>query len=133
MEGVVSDSSTISATLPGYAQGPVRWYVRQAGVVLNGVNTSTTTLSDSNQVYAEIGLPYAGNTGIYQYQPLRAGSPGAAVVIKVSSPTVQTLVTSTGAADSVVLTIPARSYYTPFSVARSHATTWPEFFSQCGS
>ena len=121
MEGVVSDSAAISATLPGYAAGPVRWYVRQAGVVLNGVNTSTTTLADSNEVYAEIGLPYAGNTGIYQYQPLRAGSPGATFTIKARNPTVQTLVTTAGAADSVVLSIPARSYYTPLSVATGGA------------
>jgi hypothetical protein len=115
MEGVVSDSSIISATMPGYGSGPVQWQVRQAGVELFGVNTATTTLSDSNSVYAEIGLPYVGNGGMSQYQALRAGSPGVTLTLRVSDPTVQRFVTGTGLADSVMLSLAARQYYTPTS------------------
>lgn len=115
VEGVVSDSGNITATLTGYAPGQVRGYTRQAGIELFGVNTTTTTLSDSNSVYLEIGLPYAGNSGMQAYQALRAGSSGVSFVFKASNPTVQRFVTGAGLADSVVLSLAARQTYTPTS------------------
>ncbi|MGH7591029.1 MAG: hypothetical protein ACREL2_06285, partial [Gemmatimonadales bacterium] len=121
LEGVISDSTQLVLTVPGYTPDTVWSYVRQAGVVLSGVNTATTTLSDSNQVYAQIGLPYVGNTGLYISQALRAGSAGATFVIKPSDPTVQRMVTTGGQADSAVVQIIAGQYYSPTSVATGGA------------
>ncbi|MGB7213092.1 MAG: hypothetical protein WBC97_10765 [Gemmatimonadales bacterium] len=121
LEGVINDSTRLVLSVPGYTPDTVWSYVRQAGVVLSGVNTATTTLSDSNLVYAQIGLPYVGNTGLYLNQSLRAGSAGASFLIKPSDPTVQRMVTTGGQADSAVVLIPAGQYYSPFTVATGGA------------
>ena len=118
LEGVTNDSATVSATLTGYApatSGP--FYVIQPGVQLANVNTTTTTLSDSNAIWVLVGIPYSGNTGLSNYEAVRAGSPGASFTVKVSNPNVQKLVTSTGQADSVVVTVQPRQYYSATSVA----------------
>lgn len=121
MEGIVSDSSTIAATMTGYAFNQVRSYVRQAGVEIAGVSGTATTLSDSMPFYVQVGIPYVGNSGIQQYEALRAGGPGASFLVKVSDPSVQRFVTSGGVADSVLLTLLPKQYYSATTVATGGA------------
>ena len=117
-EGIVNDSVQVTVASAGYVTATQWVYIRQAGVQLSGPPTSLTTSSDSVNFNVVIGVPYANPvSGLQSYQPVRPGSPQAAILIRVSSPGVGRLATMGGQVDSLTVLMPAGQYQTPYGLA----------------
>lgn len=92
-EGVTKDSTQMVLSVPGYTPDTMWVYVRQPGVQLANLPTTTTTFTARSQFYALIGVPNATNTALYAYQAIRPGgrpSPSPSTPLRIrsgSSPT----------------------------------------------
>jgi hypothetical protein len=85
-------SATITVTVPGFPTGTHTVNVVTSGVEVIGVPTTTTTLSANNTtMYAQVGLPNAGNTALLNVQNVRAGAPLFVVTLTNSNATVAQL------------------------------------------
>ncbi|MGH7591885.1 MAG: hypothetical protein ACREL2_10645, partial [Gemmatimonadales bacterium] len=120
VDTVTNDSTYVEISIPGYATDTALVRVRTPGVILYGVPTSTTSLSNSSAIYGYIGVPNTGLTGILSYQGLRVGHAPVTATFHVTPAAVAELTDSTGVLDSVrTAVVPQQSgiYYTPTSVA----------------
>jgi hypothetical protein len=117
-EGIVNDSAQIQVSAPGYVTGTMWVRVRQPGIRFYNAPTSTTTLSAPSLVTAEIGLPYAGNTGLQSAQAVRPGGSPITVSFAVTPAAVATLTDSTAVQDTVrTAVLKPGQYITPSSLA----------------
>ncbi len=115
---------TVTATSPLFSDGTTTSTVVQPGVYITGVNTTTTSLSNDDPFYAEIGIPYS--TYVYPTLAVRAGAPGPLTVTFVSSdPSVGQLVDSVSAAGSLTAQIAEGQTRTPTSVANGGVAVDP--------
>ena len=109
---------TITAAAAGFSNGTTTATVVPPAVELQGVPSSTTTLSGPTPFYAQVGLPNGNNTGLSVVQSVRAGAPGPLTVTVTSSvPAVGTLVVTAGPGSPQTVQIPVGQYYSPTSVA----------------
>ena len=76
LEGRVNDTvtATVTVSAPGFSDGTALMPAVPAMVDLQGLPTTTTTLSLSNFLYARLGIGTAAN--LNQVQNVRAGGPG---------------------------------------------------------
>ncbi|MGH7532342.1 MAG: hypothetical protein ACREL4_03525, partial [Gemmatimonadales bacterium] len=120
VDTVTNDSTYVEISIPGYATDTALVRVRQPGVILYGVPTSTTSLSNNAAIYGYIGVPNTGLTGIQSYQGLRVGHAPVVATFQVTPSSVAELTDSTGVLDTLrtaVVPQTANIYYTPTSVA----------------
>ncbi|HEU5358511.1 MAG TPA: hypothetical protein VFU45_05305, partial [Gemmatimonadales bacterium] len=120
VDTVTNDSTFVEISIPGYAVDTALVRVRTPGVILYGVPTSTTSLSAPSAIYAYVGVPYVGNSGIQSYQGPRVGHAPLTATFHVTPASVAELTDSTGVLDTVrtaVLPVAANLYYTPTSIA----------------
>jgi len=108
-----SVTATVTVSASGFTDGTAAITVVQAGITVNGLPGTTTTLSSSNAVYAYVGIP-SGN-GISPVQNLRAGGPGNVTVTFTSPAGVgELLKAGTPAGATQTAQIVPGAYYTPF-------------------
>jgi len=105
--------SLVTVSAPGFSNGTATMTVVQAGITVNGLPGTTTTLSPSNAVYAYVGVP-SGN-GLSTVQNLRVGGPGNLTVTFTSPAGVgELLKAATPPGASQTAQIVPGTYYTPF-------------------
>ncbi|MFN8647814.1 MAG: hypothetical protein U0104_13680 [Gemmatimonadales bacterium] len=92
----------------------------QPAVELQGLPTSTTTLTGVNNLYAQLGVPNGQFTALSRVQNLRGGAPAPLAVVFASLPggagiLADTLTQGTGGADTVTALVDTTGslYYTP--------------------
>ncbi|MEO8139086.1 MAG: hypothetical protein ABI742_05540, partial [Gemmatimonadota bacterium] len=113
-------SGYIKVTEPRFTPDSVLVSAVQPAIELQGLPTTTTTLTGFNNLYAQIGIPNGQLTGIQRVQYLRGGAPAPVPVTFASKPggagiLADTLSQFTGGADTVTVIIDTTSslYYTP--------------------
>ncbi len=77
-------SAYLYVTVPGFAPDSVLVSAVQPGVELQGLPTTTTTLTGPNNLYAQIGVPNGQLTGLARVQNLAGGATQPVVVTFVS-------------------------------------------------
>ncbi len=114
LEGLTqSVTSVVTVTATGFSNGTATMTAVQAGITVNGLPGTTTTLSPSSVVYAYVGVP-SGN-GLSPIQNLRAGGPGNVTVTFTSPAGVgELLKAGTAAGATQTAQIVPGTYYTPF-------------------
>ena len=128
LEGVADSADVtfaVEVTAAGFVTDTVTHTVRAAGVRLQSVPTTTTTLSPDDVIWVQVGAMNAARTGLSQFQNIRAGGVPAVATITTSPPGVLQLVTTTLTGDSVQVTIPVLSQNSPTSVASGGAAVDP--------
>jgi hypothetical protein len=82
LEGRTTDTvhATVTVTAPGFSDGTAIMTSQQAAIDLQGLPTTTTTLSPVNFLFARVGIANSLNSGLNQLQAVRAGAPGALTV-----------------------------------------------------
>jgi hypothetical protein len=117
LEGRTTDTirATVTVTAPGFSDGTATMTAQQAALDLQGLPTTTTTLSPSNFVYARVGTAAAGNGSLNQVQNVRAGAPGPLTVTFTTPANGVGELLKAGAPAGLTQTaqIPAGLYYTP--------------------
>jgi hypothetical protein len=88
LEGRTTDTvhATVTATAPGFTNGTAIETSQQAAIDLQGIPTSTTTLSASSFAYARLGIANSINSALNQLQAVRAGAPGPLTVTFTTPP-----------------------------------------------
>jgi hypothetical protein len=116
----VTGTSLVTATATGFANGTATMTIVQPAIDLQGVPATIATTAPVAPIYARIGVPTVGNTGLSQVQNPRAGGPGPiTATFTTSNVNAASMVTSvqTAGATSETAQIPIGLYYTPTTVA----------------
>lgn len=118
LEGIVNDSVSIVAEAPGFIPDTMKLRVRQPAMDLQGVPTSTGSLSGNNNIYVQIGIANLALTSMNAYQgPRFGGTLPRVATVTVAPGTVAILRDSTVTPDSTkTVTIPVGQYYSPTSL-----------------
>jgi hypothetical protein len=118
VEGIVADSVQVQATADGYTAGSAQYRVWQPIYEIAGLNTSATSLTADDAFYVQVATPSSSTSGAFSYDARSPGSGPLTVTVISDSSTVGTLVNAAGAvADTMTLSIPEGTYYTPTTVA----------------
>jgi hypothetical protein len=118
LDGVTAPSVTLTATEARFTTGTTTIAVVQPGIELQGVPSSTTTLSGPFPYYAQVGLPNGNNTGLSRVQNRRGGAPPINVTFTTLDTLIVRVVDSLNQPNGGLNgTAPLRSqfYYTPSS------------------
>ncbi len=110
-------SVSITASAPGFTDGTGSVDIVQPALRIYGLNTSTSTLSDDDPFYIQVGVPNNDSSNLYQVQQARAGGGGLSTTVSNSNAAVGQLASSGGTSQSVALSIAEGSNRTPTSVA----------------
>jgi len=117
LEGAVG-TATLSVTATGFIDGDAQIDVVQPAVVLYGLVSSTTSLSNEDVFQARVGVPDASLSYLDDYQYVRAGSPAPfTATITSSNVAVAQLVTTADTGGSVTVQIGEGENRSPSSVA----------------
>lgn len=106
-------NTTVTARAAGFSPDTAAIVIVQPGVEIQGLPTSTTTLSPDNLFYAQVGVPNGQNTGLSYVQNVRAGIPGDSLTVTMvnSVPAIATLVKQSGSGSTQTVKIPSGLYY----------------------
>lgn len=117
-DGVTAPSVTLTATEARFTTGTTNIAVVTPGIELQGVPSSTTTLSGPFNYYAQVGLPNGQNTGLTRAQNRRGGAAPIIATFTTSDTLIARVVDSvnqpTGAATGTA-ELRSNFYYTPAS------------------
>lgn len=115
LEGRVNDTvaATLTVSAPGFANGTAVETAVPGWVDLQGLPTTTTTLSPSNAIYARLG--YGNASGLNVVQNLRAGgpTPPIATFTTPNNGVGELLKKATGASTTQTASFSTGLYYTP--------------------
>ena len=127
VQAVDSTSGTpiITVSANGFVDATTSVTVVQPGVVIAAVPSTMTSTAPDAGIYAYVGAPYAGNTGIQSYQERRAGAPPLVVTFTSDAPGSATLVNSGGPGNPRTANIVPGSYYSPTSVGTGGVAVRP--------
>ena len=127
VQGVDSTSGTpiITASAAGFVDATTPVTIVQPGIIIAGVPSSMTSTQADAPVYAYIGTPYAGNTGLNSYQERRPGVGALTVTFDASNPAAATLANSGGTGTPLTATIVTGRYYSPFNVGSGGVAVHP--------
>jgi len=119
VQGVDSASGTpiITVSANGFVDATTSVTIVQPGVQIGSVPTSMTSGAADVIIYAYVGIPNAGNTGLNAYQARRPGGAPLQITFTSSNPAAATLVNSGGTGVTRTVAIGARAYTTASSVA----------------
>ncbi|MBK9067875.1 MAG: hypothetical protein IPL76_13530 [Gemmatimonadetes bacterium] len=115
LEGVTG-TAVVTATAPGFAAVPDTLTVVAAGIELQGLPTSTTTLSTVNNLYAQVGVPNGPLTALSRVQNHRPGVAPVPVTFALQGGTSVGLIVDSltpGGAQTGQAAIGSAVYYTP--------------------
>lgn len=115
-EGIVNDSTQVIASVPGFGPDTLWVRVRRAAMDLQGVPATTTVLSNTTSIYAQLGVPNVAGTAMQTYQGTRFGQPAESVWIRSNFPAIARIVDSSRTGDSLQIAWPVGQYYTPLSI-----------------
>lgn len=112
----VTGTSIITASAPSFTSVPDTVTVVVPAVEMQGLVTTTTTLSAPTNFYAQVGLPNVNNTALSRVQNVRPGGPPVVATFATQGGTsvgfiVDSLTTPTGAASGQAIVRPTL-YYT---------------------
>ncbi len=116
LEGV-SGASLITVSAPGFGNASRLANVQQPALVISSLVTTLDTLDPVDPFWVTIGLPSGGITSVNPTQSIRAGGVPVTATIKNSAIAVGDLITTALTGDSVTVTIPVGSYFSPTTVA----------------
>ncbi len=108
---------TITASEPRFTSGSATVTAVQPGVEIQGLPTSTTTLSPDVGFYAQVGVPNGQGTALQRLQAVRAGGTTQVATFTSGTPAVGTIVDSTsgpGGGATGTARIPPGQYFTSF-------------------
>jgi len=115
-------TATVTARATGFTDGSTPLTVVAPGIGLYGIPPTLSASADSVAFYAQVGVPYADNQYIYDVQSVRAGGTPLTVTFTHSAAAVADLITETlGRKETVTVTIPIGTYYSPTSVIQGGA------------
>ncbi len=109
--------SLITVSAPGFGSVSQTVSIQQPALAISNLVTTLDTLDPPDGFWVVIGLPSGGNTGVNPTQSIRAGGVPVTGTIKNSAIAIGDLITTPLTGDSVVVTIPVGSYFSPVSVA----------------
>lgn len=122
----MTGSPAVTLDAPGYAGGRATFPVVTPAIDLQGVSTSTTTLSVDDDIYARLGIANGQSTSLNELQDVRAGGRPVVVTFSTGTPTVGTLVTTAGVQGTVATaTIAVGQSNTPTTVATAGVALRP--------
>jgi hypothetical protein len=118
LEGIVNDTVLVVASAPGVIADTVKVIVRQPGLELLGTVPTMGAADTERDIFAVIGLPNAGLTGLQTSQRIRPGSTlDRTVTFTLNTPGVAQLVDLAGAPAQVkTKLIPIRDEISPFRI-----------------
>ena len=83
-----------------------------------GLTNSISASGSDDPFYVQVGIPNANNTGMQQYQSVRAGAPGPLVAtVQTETSGFGELVTTDSTGTAVTVQIAPGAYYSPTTVA----------------
>jgi hypothetical protein len=110
-------SVLITARASGFTDGSSSSTVVTPALDLGGLLTSISTTAADDPFYVQVGIPNANNTGMSQYQSVRAGAPGPLVAtVQTETSGYGQLVITGMTGTSFTVQIPSGTYYSPTSV-----------------
>ena len=115
VEGV-SGAAVVTASAPGFAPVPDTLTVVAPGIELQGLPTTTTTLSTASNLYAQVGVPNGPLTGLARVQNHRPGVAPIPVTFSIQGGTAVGVVIDSATpagAQTAQATIASGVYYTP--------------------
>jgi hypothetical protein len=118
IQGVDGTTGTavITASAPGFVDGPATATIVQPAVEIAGLPASLSAAAAITPFYVQVGLANSNQTALQSIQNVRAGSSLTATLTS-GTPAVAQLTTLAGSGASETVTIPAGLYYSPTSVA----------------
>jgi hypothetical protein len=127
LQGVDSAVGTpiLTVSAPGFVDQTTGISVMQPAVQVYNVPSTLSATGADQAIYAYVGVPNVGTTGINQYQARRAGGSDLVVTFTTSNPSAATLINSGGTGPSLTATITAGQYYSPTSVATGGVAIHP--------
>jgi adhesin/invasin len=115
-QGVEAQTGTpqVTARATGFTDGSAPLNIVTPTVGVYALPTTVSVAGDSVAFYAQVGVPYADNQYLAEVQTVRAGGTPLTVTFAHSEGSVADLITTlAGRADTVTVTIPIGSYYSP--------------------
>ena len=109
--------SLITVSAPGFGSASQTASIQQPALAISSLVTTLDTLDPADPFWVQIGLPSGGNTSVNPTQSIRAGGVPVTATIKNSATAIGDLITTPLTGDSVTVTIPVGSYFSPVSVA----------------
>lgn len=125
VEGQATDTIPLVFSAPGFVPDTSLITVGVPAFEISGLGTTHTAFSPNDDFVVRIGEPWPGAPYLRVVQPVRVGGPAVPVAVSVSNSGVGILRTSTSAAATVNLSIPAGSFSTPGSLALGGVTFDP--------
>ncbi len=113
VQGVSIGSATVTVSAQGFTSGTETVNVVQSGIEIQGLPTSTTSLSTDDTFYVQVGLPNAQNTALSTVQNVRPGATPLVFTLTNSNASVAQLKSDEPAAtgQSVTKPIQPNIYY----------------------
>ncbi len=112
-----TDTATITASAPGYANGSAIGTVRGTGFDIIFLGTSTTTLSPNAAFAVRIGVLNAPGNAYSAEQAIRAGGATVTATLTSTDPAVGRLITSVDTGGTATVTLAAGQSRSPGTVA----------------
>jgi hypothetical protein len=113
----VTGTSLITVSAPGFTSASQTATIVQPALTLSSLVTTLDTLNPADPFWVQIGLPAGGNASVNPTQSIRAGGVPVTATIKNSATAIGDLITTPLTGDSVTVTIPVGSYFSPVTVA----------------
>jgi hypothetical protein len=118
-------SATITASAPGFGSAGGTGNIVQPALRIEGLATGPTAGAADDPFFVRVGTPNAGNTNLATIQNVRVGSGGFTATITNSAAAAGQLVTTASTGQSVTVTIPENSAFSPTSVLAGGAAFEP--------
>jgi adhesin/invasin len=122
MDGVTG-TAVVTASAQNFVNGTATITVAEPAVDLQGLPSTTTTLSGQNVLYAQVGVRCG--TSICEYQARRAGGTPLVVTLTLPNLSVGRMVTASDTGQSATVLIQPTLYYSPTTVASGGAAFKP--------
>ena len=113
----VADTTSITASMPSYADDTALGTVRGTGMDIIFLGTTTTSLSPSVQFAVRIGVLNAAGTAYTAEQAIRAGGTSVTATLTTSDPLVGRLITTVDTGATATVSIAPQQSRSPGSVA----------------
>lgn len=121
-DGIVADTVLVTASSPGFVSATAEQRVWSAVYQISGLNATGTPFTADDPFYVSVGTPSSpAGTSIWISDDRRAGAPPFGFSIVSGTPSVATIATTAGTADSIVLPIGPGLSNSPTNVAAGGA------------
>jgi hypothetical protein len=127
VQGMEGQTGTVTTTAraTGFTDGTAPLNVVQPALGIYNLPGTIAAGANDAPFYAQVGIPYASNQYLSEYQAVRAGGNPLTVSLTSGTPSVGRLVTSTQTGGSVTVQIQPGYYYSPTTVGTGGAAFDP--------